>query len=127
MTPEPIMTDVSDRRGSSNTESRVMRDCWADPEFRKTQSEAIKRGQSAARLKKQHRENEIKAASDAVQPYRKQVSEAPALLSLLYDIDLLPEQINTTVNAARMIAVCEMFKRLTPEDIAGLFEERSPS
>lgn len=35
-------------------------------------------------------DEEEKAVVEAVQPYRKQVSENPALLSLLYDIDLLP-------------------------------------
>ncbi len=62
-------------------------------------------------------EKEIKAAQEAVQPYRKQVNETPALLSLLYDIDLLPEQIRLYVNAGRMIAVCELFKLIPPEAI----------
>lgn len=66
-------------------------------------------------------EQEIKDAADAVQSYRKQVNETPALLSLLYDIDLLPEQIRLMVNAGRMIAFCEVFKRLTPEAVESLF------
>ena len=60
-------------------------------------------------------EEEIKAASVATQPYRKQINETPTLLSLLYDIDLLPEQIRLYVNATRMIAVCELFKLIPPE------------
>lgn len=68
---------------------------------------------------------EMKTAQEAVQPYRKQVNETPALLSLLYDIDLLPEQIRLPVNALRMAAFCEVFKRLTPEQVASLFEQPS--
>lgn len=66
-------------------------------------------------------EQEIKTAQEMVQPYRAQVSGTPALLSLLYDIDLLPEQIRLPVNAARMIAVCALFGKLTPEAVAELF------
>lgn len=62
-------------------------------------------------------EEEMKDASDAVQPYREQINKTPALLSLLYDIDLLPEQIRLYVNANRMIAVCELFKLIPPERI----------
>lgn len=46
-----------------------------------------------------------------VGPYRKMINETPELLSLLYDIDLLPEQIVLRVNAVRMAAFCEVFKR----------------
>lgn len=60
-------------------------------------------------------------AGEAVQPYRKQVNDSAPLTSLLYDIDLLPEQIRLPVNAARMIAFCEVFKRLTPEQVDSLF------
>jgi hypothetical protein len=64
-------------------------------------------------------DEEIKAAQEAVQPYRAQVSGTPALLSILYDIDLLPEQIRLMINAARMIAFCEVFKhRLSPQGAA---------
>ena len=61
------------------------------------------------------------AARAAVHTYQTQVSESPALLSILYDIDLLPEQIMRPVNASRMIAFCEVFKRLTPEAVESLF------
>lgn len=53
------------------------------------------------------------------------LSETPALLSILYDIDLLPEQIRRPGNAARMIAFCEVFRRLTPEAVADLFSGSS--
>lgn len=58
---------------------------------------------------------------EAMAPYRKQVRETVALTSLLYDIDLLPEQIRLPVNVTRMIAVCEMFKVLTEDQIKSLF------
>ena len=60
-------------------------------------------------------EEEITAAQDVTKPYRKQVSDSPALTSLLYDIDLLPEQIRLFVNAKRMVAVCMLFKLVPPE------------
>lgn len=66
-------------------------------------------------------EEQIKAAQEMVQPYRKQVSDTPELLSLLYDIDLLPEQIQLTVNAVRMVAVIALFEKLTPQARAELF------
>lgn len=44
------------------------------------------------------------------QKYRAYISDTPPLLSLLYDIDLLPEQIRLHVNAVRMAAVCELYK-----------------
>ena len=56
--------------------------------------------------------DEQEAAQAAVAAYRQQVCEEPALLSLLYDIDLLPEQITKMVNARRMIAFCECFKAM---------------
>lgn len=66
-------------------------------------------------------DEEREAAQKMTRPYRKQINETPALLSLLYDIDLLPEQIVLPVNAVRMGAFCEVFKRLTPEQVASLF------
>ena len=55
-------------------------------------------------------DEEEKAAREATQPYRKFINENSPLLSMLYDIDLMPEQIVLAVNANRMIAVCELFK-----------------
>lgn len=72
-------------------------------------------------------EDDIKAATGMTLPYRKQISDTPALLSLLYDIDLMPEQIRLPVNALRMAAFCEVFKRLTPEQIEGLFKPTDSS
>ena len=62
-------------------------------------------------------EDALKFIEEETAPYRKQINETPALTSLLYDIDLLPEQIRLPVNATRMVAVCELFKRLTPEAV----------
>lgn len=72
---------------------------------------------------KQQERREAEAARIAFQacmPYREQIRDTPALMSLLYDIDLLPEQIRLPVNALRMSAVCECFKRMTPEAIHSL-------
>lgn len=63
-------------------------------------------------------DDEIKAARGATQPYREFITKTPALLSLLYDIDLLPEQIVLYVNAVRMVAVCELFKLVPPDVMA---------
>lgn len=62
-------------------------------------------------------DDERREMDEAMVPYRKQISSTPGLLSLLYDIDLLPEQIRLPVNVGRMIAVCELFKRIPPENM----------
>lgn len=62
----------------------------------------------------------------AVQPYHKQINDTPALMSLLYDIDLMPEQIRLAVNVTRMAAFCMVFKVLTKEQIDGLFAPKEP-
>lgn len=64
-------------------------------------------------------------ATEKVAPYLEQIARTPALLSLLYDVDLLPEQIVTAANARRMIALCECFKVMTPDQIAALMTPRS--
>lgn len=69
-------------------------------------------------------QDEIKAAQEAVQPYRTLITETPFLLSLLYDIDLLPEQIRLHVNATRMITVCELFRLIPPEVLTKAMEDR---
>jgi hypothetical protein len=62
--------------------------------------------------------DEETAAVDAViAPFRQQINDTPALTSLLYDVDLLPEQIKLYANAKRMIAICILFKQLTPEQV----------
>lgn len=55
-------------------------------------------------------EEEKVAAQAVTQPFRKIINKSPALTSLLYDLDLLPEQIVLQVNALRMIVICELMK-----------------
>lgn len=55
-------------------------------------------------------DEEEKFIQERTDEYRKYINSKPELLSLLYDIDLLPEQIRIPVNVGRMIAVCELFK-----------------
>jgi hypothetical protein len=46
--------------------------------------------------------------------YAEYINKEPELLSLLYDVDLLPEQVRTLklpANAMRMAAICVLFKR----------------
>lgn len=59
-----------------------------------------------------------------VQPYRSFINSTPELLSLLYDIDMLPEQTISIPGAIRLAAFCEVWKRmeaatLTPADGGG--------
>lgn len=56
------------------------------------------------------KEDAEKFIEEVTTPYRKFISDTPALLSVLYDIDLLPEQIRLPVNASRMAAFCELWK-----------------
>lgn len=63
---------------------------------------------------------ERELAQKIVAPYRKQINDTPLLLSVLYDIDLIPEQIMLPVNGIRCAAFCEVFKNLSPEAIAEL-------
>jgi hypothetical protein len=63
--------------------------------------------------KKVFNENEDQdAVSEILKPYRSFINERPKLLSLLYDIDMLPEQTVTRVGAIRLAAFCEVWKRL---------------
>jgi hypothetical protein len=47
--------------------------------------------------------------------YRSSINSTPALLSLLYDVDLLPEQITTIRDAKSMAAVVEAYKLLNKD------------
>ena len=44
-----------------------------------------------------------------LQPYLQMINETPDLLSLLYDVNLLPEQCNSVNAAVAMAAVCEAY------------------
>jgi len=46
---------------------------------------------------------------EAIAPYRKKINKTPALLSLLYDADLMPEQISTMRGALSLAAVVEAY------------------
>jgi hypothetical protein len=58
----------------------------------------------------EYSDEEVEEAHQLTQPYRTMIRDNAPLMSLLYDIDLLPEQIKLYVNALRMVAVCELFK-----------------
>ena len=53
---------------------------------------------------------EEQKAQSAIAEYRKQISETPALLSLLYDADLLPEQIVSMRGAVSLAAVVTAYR-----------------
>lgn len=48
---------------------------------------------------------------EVILPYAKFISARPELLSLLYDIDMLPEQCVTRVGAVRLAGLCEVWRR----------------
>ena len=65
--------------------------------------------------------------NEVAQRYRSYINEEPGLLSLLYDVDLLPEQLlhvlsvnpsNVAVNAMRMSAICELWKQRRDPTVA---------
>lgn len=53
-----------------------------------------------------------KKVDEIVRPYRAYISATPELMSLLYDIDMLPEQTISIVGAIRLTAFCEVWKRM---------------
>lgn len=59
-------------------------------------------------------QSEEDLAQERVRPYISQINNQVNLVSLLYDIDLLPEQIVTAVNAKRLIAICALWKVAHP-------------
>jgi hypothetical protein len=65
--------------------------------------------------KEEQRQKELEDIATFIEevthPYLKFINETPALLSVLYDIDLLPEQIRLPVNAARLAAFCELWQK----------------
>lgn len=73
--------------------------------------------------KREREEKRVRAmASEMCAPYREQINGTPAMISLLYDLGLLPEQIRNPINAVRMAAVCELLALLTPEQIDTFFK-----
>lgn len=53
---------------------------------------------------------EQERADTILSNYSKTISETPTLLSLLYDADMLPEQIVSVRGAISVAAVCEAYK-----------------
>lgn len=70
-----------------------------------------KRTTPMADMEAKAREGVEKFIAEVTAPYRKFINETPVLLSVLYDIDLLPEQIRLPVNATRMAAFCELWQK----------------
>lgn len=48
---------------------------------------------------------------EIIKPYLEMIRESPELTSLLYDIDMLPEQCVSTAGAIRLAGMCEIWKR----------------
>jgi hypothetical protein len=57
---------------------------------------------------------------ETVGKYRSFISERPLLLSLLYDINMLPEQTVTLQGAIRLAAFCEVWKKGEEGALSGL-------
>jgi hypothetical protein len=53
--------------------------------------------------------SEAKAVSLIIGAHRLIINETPAILSLLYDLNLLPEQVATYRNAMLMAGICKAF------------------
>lgn len=51
--------------------------------------------------------------------YAKYISDRPMLTSLLYDIDMLPEQCVTVAGAVRLAGLCEVWKKYEEARDAG--------
>lgn len=48
---------------------------------------------------------------DIISKHREEINRTPSILGLLYDFDLLPEQIQTIRGALSMAAVCEAYRQ----------------
>ena len=70
-------------------------------------------------------QTEAEYAQKIVQQYRNIISETPLLLSLLYDADLLPEQIRTVRNAISMSSVVIAYKEGKNATSAALTQSRA--
>ena len=56
------------------------------------------------------RDGVAERVAEILRPYRGLISGTPALLSLLYDADMLPEQTVTVHGAITVAAVCEAYR-----------------
>lgn len=61
-------------------------------------------------------------ADEITAPYRAYINSEPELMSILYDIDMLPEQTVSIIGAIRLAAFCEVWKKMAthryPQDSA---------
>lgn len=56
--------------------------------------------------------------ADLIKPYESYINDTPSLLSLLYEIDMLPEQTVTRTGAIRLAAICELWKRAARAELS---------
>lgn len=52
------------------------------------------------------------AVDEILTPWRKMISNTPELLSLLYDIDMMPEQCVTRAGAIKLVGLCLVWQRI---------------
>jgi hypothetical protein len=52
---------------------------------------------------------EANAVLSIIEAHRSKINETPAILSLLYDLNLLPEQVVTYRDAMLMAGICRAF------------------
>lgn len=64
----------------------------------------------------EYTEDDLKFVKDILKPYLKYINETPELTSLLYDLDLLPEQIKLPVNAGRALVITKLFQQLNDKE-----------
>lgn len=64
---------------------------------------------------------------DILAPWRKFINERPPLLSLLYDIDMLPEQCVTNVGAVRLSALCDVWRAWESGEKCPTWKEPEPN
>jgi hypothetical protein len=58
------------------------------------------------------RESAAPLIDEILQPYLKFINSTPELVSMLYDIDMMPEQTTSITGAIRLAAFCEVWKRM---------------
>jgi len=64
--------------------------------------------------------------SEILSKYAKFINARPLLMSLLYDIDMLPEQTVTRAGAIRLAGLCEVWKKGEQGELPAPPEEATP-
>jgi len=77
-------------------------DAYAEAEWKKHAAERMKEAEPLP-----ERETGV---ADIIKPWSAFINARPALLSLLYDIDMLPEQTVTWIGALRLSALCDVWR-----------------